>query len=227
MQRTPVMFCALFVLAPLDLDYKARESVIASEEFFLPSKIFPGEVYNKTESLQPVNPACQSGLYREIKELPGNRSTKYWSEKTDLERKIFARRPKSQNLSRRHLNSELETMKASKSFVVKCKIVCHLVQFFVFHDIKSKCSGTDNTCSENVTEDQTRPLVPFTDSYDIATNRFKNMMDEHVSSWTISEEETKETEMSTRRQSQNPIWFEKWKSILTSSNFGKAAKTKV
>lgn len=65
--------------------------------------------------------------------------------------------------------------------------------FFVFHDIKSKCSGTDNTCSENVTEDQTRPLVPFTDSYDIATNRFKNMVDEHVS----------------RRQSQNPIWFEK------------------
>lgn len=37
----------------------------------------------------------------------------------------------------------------------------------------------------------------------------------------------KETEMSTRGQSQNPIWFEKRKSILTASNFGKAAKTKV
>ena len=48
-----------------------------------------------------------------------------------------------------------------------------------------------------------------------------------MSSWTISEEEIKETEMSTRGQSQNPMWFEKRKSILTASNFGKAAKTKV
>ena len=48
-----------------------------------------------------------------------------------------------------------------------------------------------------------------------------------MSSWTISEEEIKETEMSTRGRSQNPIWFEKRKSILTASNFGKAAKTKV
>ena len=36
---------------PLDLDCKARESAITSEEFFLPLKIFPGEVYNKTQSL--------------------------------------------------------------------------------------------------------------------------------------------------------------------------------
>lgn len=97
--------------------------------------------------------------------------------------------------------------------------------FFLFHDIKSKCSGTDSAGSENVTEDQN--TIPFTDSYDIATNRFKDMVDEHVSSWTISEEEIKETEMSTRGQSQNPMWFEKRKSILTASNFGKAAKTKV
>lgn len=47
----PVMFCALLLLAQLDLDYKARESVIMSEEFFLPSKIFLGEVYNKTQNL--------------------------------------------------------------------------------------------------------------------------------------------------------------------------------
>ncbi|PFX22246.1 putative pre-mRNA-splicing factor ATP-dependent RNA helicase mog-4 [Stylophora pistillata] len=82
-----------------------------------------------------------------------------------------------------------------------------------------------NTSSENVTENEI--AIPFTDSYDIATNRFKDMVDEHVSSWTISEEEIRETEMSTRGQSQNPIWFDKRKSILTASNFGKAAKTKV
>ena len=91
--------------------------------------------------------------------------------------------------------------------------------FFLFHDIKSKCPGTDNTYSESVTEDEN--AIPFIDSYDIATYRFKNMVDEHVSSWTISEEEIKETEISTRGQSQTPIWFEKRKSILTASNFGK------
>ena len=52
-------------------------------------------------------------------------------------------------------------------------------------------------------------------------------VDEHVSSWTISEEEIKETEMSQRGQNQNLIWFAKRKSVLTASNFGKAAKTKV
>lgn len=97
--------------------------------------------------------------------------------------------------------------------------------FFLFHDIKSKCSGGDNTCSENQAEDE--DAIPFTDSYDIATNRFKDMVDEHVSSWTISEDEIKETEISTRGQSQNPIWFEKRKSILTASNFGIVAKTKL
>jgi len=97
--------------------------------------------------------------------------------------------------------------------------------FFLFHDIKSKCSGGDNTCLENEAEDE--DSIPFTDSYDIATNRFKDMVDEHVSSWTISEEEIKETEMSTTGQSQNPIWFEKRKSILTASNFGIVAKTKL
>jgi len=52
-------------------------------------------------------------------------------------------------------------------------------------------------------------------------------VDEHASSWTFSEEQIKETAMSTRGQSKNPIWFEKRKSILTASNFGKVAKTKV
>jgi len=52
-------------------------------------------------------------------------------------------------------------------------------------------------------------------------------VDEHASSWNFSEEEIKETKMSTRGQSKNPIWFEKRKSILTASNFGKVAKTRV
>ena len=49
--RVVIEFCALLALALLDLDYKARESVILSEEFFSPWKTFPGEAYHKTQSL--------------------------------------------------------------------------------------------------------------------------------------------------------------------------------
>lgn len=69
--------------------------------------------------------------------------------------------------------------------------------------------------------------MAFTDSYDIATNRLKSMIDEHVSSLTITREEIQETERLTRGQSKNDLWFEKRKTVLTASNFGNAARTKV
>ena len=52
-------------------------------------------------------------------------------------------------------------------------------------------------------------------------------MDEHVSGLTTTDEEIQETERSTRGQSANSLWFERRKTVLTASNFGKAAKTKV
>ena len=96
--------------------------------------------------------------------------------------------------------------------------------FFLFHDLKSNCSE-EPTLQE--TEEQVEETVAFTDSYDIATNRFKTMIDEHVTSLTITPEEIKETERLTRGQSKNDFWFEKRKTVLTASNFGNAAKTKV
>lgn len=95
--------------------------------------------------------------------------------------------------------------------------------FFLFHDLKSKCSEVSTT-EEIAEEDES---LAFTDSYDIATNRFKMMIDEHVSGLTITEEEIQETERLTRGQATNKLWFEKRKTVLTASNFGKAAKTKV
>ena len=95
--------------------------------------------------------------------------------------------------------------------------------FFLFHDIKSNCSEAP---TPQGTEEQ-QQSVAFTDSYDIATNRFKKMIDEHVSSLTITLEEIKETERLTRGQARNNLWFEKRKTVLTASNFGNAAKTKV
>ena len=52
-------------------------------------------------------------------------------------------------------------------------------------------------------------------------------MDEHVSNMTITGEEILETERLTRGQNKNKHWFDKRKQLLTASNFGKAAKTKV
>ena len=69
--------------------------------------------------------------------------------------------------------------------------------------------------------------VAFTDSYDIATNCFKSMINEHVSSLTITPEEILETERLTRGQSKNNLRFEKRKTVLTASNFENVAKTKV
>ena len=80
------------------------------------------------------------------------------------------------------------------------------------------------TLQEN---EEQQESVAFTDSYDIATNRFKSMIDEHVSSLTITLEEIQETERLTRGQAKNNLWFEKRKTALTASNFGNAAKTKV
>ena len=80
------------------------------------------------------------------------------------------------------------------------------------------------TLQEN---EEQQESVAFTDIYDIATNRFKSMIDEHVSSLTITPEEIQETERLTRGQAKKNLWFEKRKTVLTASNFGNAAKTKV
>ena len=52
-------------------------------------------------------------------------------------------------------------------------------------------------------------------------------MDEYVANLTATSKEMIETERITRGQKKNPLWIEKRKSLLTASNFGKAAKTKV
>ena len=76
------------------------------------------------------------------------------------------------------------------------------------------------------TEEQ-EESVAFTDSYDIAANCFKSMINQHVSSLTITLGEIQETERLTRGQGKNNVWFFKRKIVLTASNFGNAAKTKV
>ena len=98
--------------------------------------------------------------------------------------------------------------------------------FLLVHDIKSKCRGiTFQSASNNGQIDPQE--VPFTENYDIATHRFKSIVDEYVANLTATSEEIIKTERITRGQKKNPLWIEKRKSLLTASNFGKAAKTKV
>ena len=81
-----------------------------------------------------------------------------------------------------------------------------------------------STVDEGV-EDQ--GSTAFSDNYDIATNRFKAIVDEHISNMTITDEKICETKRLTRGQNKNQLWFDKQRSFLTASNFGKSAKTKV
>ena len=69
--------------------------------------------------------------------------------------------------------------------------------------------------------------TPFTDNYDIATAHYKNIVDEHVENLTIIDKEITDSERLPRGQTKNQLWFDKRKSVLTASNFGKGAKTKV
>ena len=112
-----------------------------------------------------------------------------------------------------------------KSSAKTFRTVCP--KFFLF-DLKSKCAGANvqstSTTDEGV-EDQ--GSTPFTDNYDIATNCFKSIVDEHISNMTVTDEEICETERLTRGKNKNQLWFDKQRSLLTASNFGKAAKTKV
>ena len=90
--------------------------------------------------------------------------------------------------------------------------------FFLFHDIKSNCVEESDPEETNEAPES----LPFTDSYDIATKRFKSMVDSYVSSLTITQEEIDETERTFQGQNKNKnnLWFEKRKSLLTASNFG-------
>jgi len=53
--------------------------------------------------------------------------------------------------------------------------------FFLFHNLKSKCAGSDEqstSASEKGEGDQED--TPLTDNYDVTTAHFKNIVDEHV-----------------------------------------------
>ena len=93
--------------------------------------------------------------------------------------------------------------------------------FFLFHDLKSKCAGANLQSTSTLNEGKEgQGSTPLIDNYVIASNCFKSIVDEHISNMTV-------TEHLTRGQKKNQLWFDKQRSLLIASNFGKAAQTKV
>ena len=75
----------------------------------------------------------------------------------------------------------------------------HSSSFFLFHDLKSKCTSVQSSLTLHEGEDGQ-------DDGQDATERFKSIVDEHVSNMTITEEEILETEGLTRGQNKNKHW---------------------
>ena len=143
--------------------------------------------------------------------------------KIRFEKKNIRLQPKIIKFDPRAPNQRTKEEESFKTFCENFQNCLPASSFFLFHDIKSSClEESDPEQTEEESEG-----VPFTDSYDIACEHFKSMVDEHVSNLSITDEEIQETERQTWGQNKNNLWYEKRKTLLTASNFGKAAKTKL
>ena len=140
-----------------------------------------------------------------------------------MEKKNVRLQPKIIKFDPRAPNQRTKEEESFKTFCENLQNCLPASSFLLFHDVKSSClEESDPEQTEEESEG-----VPFTDSYDIACEHFNSMVDEHVSNLSITDEEIQETERQTRGQNKNNLWYEKRKTLLTASNFGKAAKTKV
>ncbi|XP_019628688.1 PREDICTED: uncharacterized protein LOC109473252 [Branchiostoma belcheri] len=88
--------------------------------------------------------------------------------------------------------------------------------FHLFHD-----NIEDNTPETH------EPPQPFSDTYDIASEQFQQMIHHRMTSMNISEEQRNTIEQKTRGQSTSSTWMESRKEKLTASNFGPAITCRV
>ena len=69
--------------------------------------------------------------------------------------------------------------------------------------------------------------MPFNEFYDISQDSFKGMVDKYVVNISLTDEEIKRIEYSTRGQQSSKLWWEYRKEKLTASNFYISSVTKV
>ena len=117
--------------------------------------------------------------------------------------------------------------------------------FFLFHDIESKCSKNsekkevkcevvefDHVYETNDDADFKSETVdnfslPLNEFYIISQDTFKDMVDKYVVNISLTDEEIRHIEYSTRDQQSSNLWWEYRKEKLTASNFYIAAVNKV
>lgn len=109
--------------------------------------------------------------------------------------------------------------------------------FLIAHNIKSctaesECDIAIDSVSEAIPSNSieidelldTREDVPFNDDYNISSKAFKSIIDCYIQAQEITDDEVKRIERETRGQSQNIAWMILKETVLTASNFKKAAK---
>lgn len=141
------------------------------------------------------------------------RKIRFCKKNSGLQSKVIKFDPRSPNERTREKNGFKILSESLQNYLP-------VSSFFLFHDIKSNCVVESDSEETN----QAPESVPFTDSYDIATGHSESMIDSYVSGLTITQQEMVEMEGTTRGRNKNNLRFEKRKSLLTASHFGKAAK---
>jgi len=108
--------------------------------------------------------------------------------------------------------SEISDMEGKKSL------------FYICFSMISQCAGPNVQSSSTLNKgEEDQGNTPLTDNYDIASYRFKSIVDKNISNMTVTKKEICETEHRTRQQNQYQLWFDKQRSLLTTSTFGKAS----
>ena len=179
-----------FVPVPPGLAHRVRGSAIISEVCCLPWKTLQDGVFKNIWNHYRAHHVFRYGWFHAIRALQPSPLIKNKNIRLNPKLVKFDPRPPQQR------NRDEGRFKTLSKSLQNCLPSC---SFFLFHDIKSNCSEVP-TLQE--TEEQ-QETAAFTDSYDIATNRFKSMIDEHVCSLTITQEEIRETDRLTRGQAKN------------------------
>ena len=116
-------------------------------------------------------------------------------------------------------------MRVLKNSVPLFKIVYLLAVFFFFMTSSQMVQVPIQL--QSLMRKKTQEEMPFPGHFDIAIGRFKAMINEHISNLTVTDEEIANIERLTRGQNKDKLWYDKRKSLLTASIFGKAVKNKV
>lgn len=166
------IFCERHARVRLDLVYPEKVNVTTLEECCLRLKVLREGDYIGMPSLCHAHRGClwvvprnQSVAAKPLDQVL-IRKIRFGKKNIRLQSKVIKFDPRSPNQRTREENS----FKILSESLQNCLPAS---SFFLFHDIKSNCVEESDPEETN----EAPKSVPFTDSYDIATERFKSMVD--------------------------------------------------